>query len=560
MRKFLKKCKKEIFLFLSTNLIWAAIGVSLAYILQYITDTALQNITGRILQIVTMAALYLVFDTMFEFASSYTEIILRTKLSQLLRNEIVRRIQNCSIEEKEQMGNAHYLSILNNNVATVETEYVHGILMVVFQVFSLVFALIATTLIQPIMTVVVIALCVIPLFVPKLLKKKLEKLNREALSSKAKYLEFLNEFLEGFQTIKIFGRGCEINRYHKKINEETTNKVQFNSKWRRISMSLSYGMGSFVVIGAWVFGAAFALNGSISIPQLIALTTLMNMVAGPFQIISEYYAGIVSGRAVARDILGFIDSECSASEYKSEEEDLKTIELKGVSVIRNSDYILDNIQIKIEKGQKVGIIGSSGSGKSTLLKVVAGILQAQTGNILLNGTMLPNHDGLTHRDLLYLAQDTDIFSATICENITLYKNIPDDDVEKAIYKAGLTTWFKRLGSNLHVAFDKSSINLSGGELKRVDFARSLLEKAAIILFDEPTAGLDKFYARSIMGQICAMEDRIIVVATHDLDEENIYRFDYVYILENGKIVAHDCPENIVKSPAFLSLRQGENEK
>lgn len=63
-----------------------------------------------------------------------------------------------------------------------------------------------------------------------------------------------------------------------------------------------------------------------------------------------------------------------------------------------------------------------------------------------------------------------------------------------------------------------------------------------------------------MGQICAMEDRIIVVATHDLDEENIYRFDYVYILENGKIVAHDCPENIVKSPAFLSLRQGENEK
>ena len=75
MGKFLKKCKKEIFLFLSTNLIWAAIGVSLAYILQYITDTALQNITGRILQIVTMAALYLVFDTMFEFASSYTEII-----------------------------------------------------------------------------------------------------------------------------------------------------------------------------------------------------------------------------------------------------------------------------------------------------------------------------------------------------------------------------------------------------------------------------------------------------------------------------------------------------
>lgn len=138
-----------------------------------------------------------------------------------------------------------------------------------FKFFHWCLLLLQRRLYSQIMTVVVIALCVIPLFVPKLLKKKLEKLNREALSSKAKYLEFLNEFLEGFQTIKIFGRGCEINRYHKKINEETTNKVQFNSKWRRISMSLSYGMGNFVVIGAWVFGAAFALNGSLS-SQLIA--------------------------------------------------------------------------------------------------------------------------------------------------------------------------------------------------------------------------------------------------------------------------------------------------
>ncbi len=560
MKRFLKKCKKEIFLFLSTNLIWAGIGVSLAYILEYITETAMQNIAGRLLQIAFMAVLYLIFDTVFEFASSYTRIVLRTKSSQLLRNEIVNRIQNCSIEEKEQMGDAHYLSILNNNVSTVETEYVYGILMVIFQIFSLLFALIATTLIQPLMTVIVVVLCVIPLFVPRLLKKKLERLNRETLSSKSDYLNFLNEFMSGFQTIKMFRRESEINRYHEKINKEMTRKIQLNSKWKRLSMSLSYGMGNFVVVGAWVFGTAFVLYNSITIPELIALTTLMNMVAGPFQIISEYYAGIISGHAIAKDLLSFIDSKSSGSQYKSDEADVSMIELKNVSVIKNDSYILDDIQIKMEKGKRIGIIGNSGSGKSTLLKVVAGIIQAQAGSVLLNGAELPKNDGITHRDLLYIAQNTDVFSATIYENIALYKNLPQEDVENAIHKAGLSTWFERLGNNLQVAFDKNSINLSGGELKRVDFARTLLEKATVILFDEPTAGLDKFHARSIMEQICAMEDKIIVVATHDLDEENIRRFDYVYILEDGKIIAHDFAPNIINNAAFLALRQGENDK
>lgn len=224
MRKFVAKCKKELFLFLSTNFIWAGIGISLAFILEFIADTAIQGINGRIITIAVLAISYLFLDMAFEFASSYTEVLLRTKISRLMRDALVRRIQNCSVEQKEEMGDAHYLSMLNNNVSEVETEYVHGILMVIFQVFSLVFALIATTLIQPILTLIVIVLCVIPIFVPRLLKNKLEKVNRDALHAKSSYLSFLNEMMEGFLTVKVFARESEVNRYHDRKNKETAKK------------------------------------------------------------------------------------------------------------------------------------------------------------------------------------------------------------------------------------------------------------------------------------------------------------------------------------------------
>ncbi len=94
-------------------------------------------------------------------------------------------------------------------------------------------------------------------------------------------------------------------------------------------------------------------------------------------------------------------------------------------------------------------------------------------------------------------------------------------LKKAIYKAGLTTWFKRLGSNLHVAFDKSSINLSGGELKRVDFARSLLEKAAIILLMNPQQDWISFMQEALWGRYVQWKIELLL-SLHMISTKKIY--------------------------------------
>ena len=557
IRTYLKKCKKELFFFFTSNIVWAGISVSLAFLLQHITDAAMGHQAKSMYVVIGIAVLYLLADVFLDFSSSYTGTVLRKKLSQMLRDSVVERIFACSIEEKDEKGDAHYLSLLNNNIDAIETEYIHGMLMVIAQIFSLIFALIATTLIQPIMTVIVIVLCAPPVFIPRLLKNKLEKTNREALSQRAKYLDFLNDMMEGFQTIKIFGSEAELNSHHKKRNAIITKIMKYSLMWKRVSMSLSYGMGNVVVIGAWVVGGVFVFKGSIAVPQLIALTTLMNMIAGPFQIISEYYAEIVSGNAILKDLLRFINSEHSANEYKANDPVINTLSLDSVSVIRNESYILKNISLNIKRGQKIAVIGSSGSGKTTLLKVIAGILHTDEGHLSINDRNLENNNHLSHRDILYVAQNTVVFSASVGDNIALFKDYKEDAIENAINKADLLSWYQRTGGKVDITIDKSSIGLSGGELKRLDFARSIVGSKDVVLFDEPTSGLDQYHVRNVMNQLLDSESQTVLIATHNLSEDNISKFDYVYLIEQGEVVAHGYPKDIIMNTKFQALFKGE---
>ena len=230
MRRFIVQCKKEVAFFLIANVLWAAIGISLAFILQYVTDTAMTGAMQRVPLMIAMILVYLAADTMFEFFSSYTSAVLNTKVSLLFRNALVRRIQKSSVEEKEKRGDADYLSLLNNNVSEVESEYVYGVQIIFFQIISLLFALIATTYIQPLLTLILIVLAMVPLLAPQLLKKKLETVNRDALASKSRYLNVLNELLEGFQALKVFGRERNYAAYHEAQNEDFMKKTQYNYK------------------------------------------------------------------------------------------------------------------------------------------------------------------------------------------------------------------------------------------------------------------------------------------------------------------------------------------
>ena len=136
MKRYFRKSKKQLAAYTLSALFTAAIGVSQAFLLQYISETAMAGASQGIPLVLVLVAGYLVLDTASDFAYGYSLRCACTKIAMDLRNDLLRRIQKCPIEEKEQKGDGFYLSMLNDQVGEVEEDYVGGLLQVLFQIFS----------------------------------------------------------------------------------------------------------------------------------------------------------------------------------------------------------------------------------------------------------------------------------------------------------------------------------------------------------------------------------------------------------------------------------------
>ena len=135
MGRFLKKCRWDILLFFLTTAAWTGINVTQAFLLEFISETALNVISGRIGLIICWSLGYLILEATLEFAFSYSQLNVQSKISAFFRSALVKRIWRCSVEEKEEKGDGDYLAMVNDQVNEVESDYISGILEVICQLF-----------------------------------------------------------------------------------------------------------------------------------------------------------------------------------------------------------------------------------------------------------------------------------------------------------------------------------------------------------------------------------------------------------------------------------------
>lgn len=202
---------------------------------------------------------------------------------------------------------------------------------------------------------------------------------------------------------------------------------------------------------------------------------------------------------------------------------VEEIELQNISFNYNDEYIvIDNLNLKLEKGKRYAIIGSNGTGKSTLLKIISGLYDPTSGMIRINGKPLNNKKQLV-RECSINFQDHQYYATSIAENI-LSRSCKLED-ETAIWDilkdVGLYKRVKQLPLGIHTVLtqelDDSGTTFSGGEIERLAIARTLINKKSIMIFDEPTSALDASSIKPINELIFnKCKDSILIYVTHDL--------------------------------------------
>ena len=229
----------------------------------------------------------------------------------------------------------------------------------------------------------------------------------------------------------------------------------------------------------------------------------------------------------------------------------KSIQLKGVSYwFENQDRkVLRNVNLQIDKGQTIAIVGASGSGKSTLLDLIVGIRQPKTGTLCVDGVEINNTNlssWLTNVSLM--PQQSFLLDSTIRENIAFGSddsNINNERINHTINQVGLSTAISKSRDGIFSRIGERGGLFSGGERQRIGIARILYQDAPVIFIDEATSALDQESETEIFKCLEVLHDKTIVYITHQLS--TISKCDKIIVLDDGEVIGVGRYDELIKT-------------
>jgi len=379
-----------------------------------------------------------------------------------------------------------------------------------------------------------------------------EELNRKQMEDGAQLTSYLVESLNGIQTIKTYNAEGKANR-KTEVRFIKLLKSIFNLSWvSNLQSSLKVFVeliGGVVIL--WVGGIS-VIKGNITIGQLITFNSLLVYFLDPVKNLINLQPQMQTA-VVAADRLGEIldlEQEKSESEQRKIKPDsiAGDIEFKSVSFRYGTrKLVLENIDIKIKKGQKVAFVGESGSGKTTLSKLLLYLYKVESGDILINGNNIADIQIETIRDkIAYIAQETFLFSGSIMENLSLgLDEVSFDDVIEASKMGMAHDFINELPLRYETQLEENGANLSGGQRQRLAITRAILKKPDILILDEATSNLDAITEMALdntIREFCA--DITTIFIAHRLS--TIKNCDVIFVMDKGKILESGTHNELVQ--------------
>ena len=369
-----------------------------------------------------------------------------------------------------------------------------------------------------------------------------EKLNRKQMEDNAQLTSYMVESLNGIQTVKAYNAERKANR-ETEIKFIKLLKSIFHLSWvSNLQSSLKVLVelvGGIVIL--WVGGVS-VIDGEMTIGALITFNSLLAYFLDPVKNLINLQPQIQTA-VVAADRLGEIldlEVEKTEKEYRKlvPESIAGDIEFKNLNFRYGTrKLVLEDINFKIERGQKIAFVGESGSGKTTLSKLLLHLYSAETGEILINGNHIEDIQLECLREkIAYIPQETFLFSGTIFENLTLgMDNATMDDIMEASKLAQAHDFINELPLRYETRLEENGANLSGGQRQRLAIARAMLKKPDILILDEATSNLDAITERALdrtINEFC--KDLTTIFIAHRLS--TIKNCDKIYVFEKGKII------------------------
>lgn len=486
------------------------------------------------------------------------------KFANDLRKGLFSKIMHLSFQQSDDFSTASLVTRVTNDVTAVQTMIAMAIRMFIRSlsmfILGIVFTLqiskqfmitLAVALPLEILIMVFFMIKAFPMF--SIVQTKLDKVN-----------SVVHENLTGARVVKAFSKeDYEYNRFVE-ANDTLTNITLKVNKLMAIIMPLFMlivyaGMIAIYYIGAnsqfdamlYLENFATSIDPKISVGEMEKATTYIMMIMSSLLMIGMTFANMARAAASGKrinEVLETPDIICDGNL------DVKTLKETGTIEFKNVDFaypnasasVLENINLKIEKGETVAIVGATGSGKTTLVNLITRFYDVTKGEILVDGENIKNYKLVDLRNKIAIVlQKAELFAGTIKENIKWGNpNATDEEVEWAANIAQAIEFIDSKEKKFDEYVEEKGTSLSGGQRQRLSIARAIVKKPEILIFDDSTSALDLVTEAKLYK---AMRDNIadttkIVVAQRIATAKNA---DKIVVLDGGTIIAYDTHENLL---------------
>ncbi len=469
------------------------------------------------------------------------------------------RISEKSISAFSRENTGRYISVLTNDIGSIEENYLNRTFIMVYYIFTFVGSGVMMFWYSPVLALITICFSSIPMIVSIVMGHEMEKREIAVSNQNEGFVSRVKDLLTGFSVLKSFKAEAAANALFDRENQAAECAKLRRRWWDCLLSVIQSGCMIVIQMGIMITGGILAINGRISLGVTMTVMNLVNSFVGPISIVPQYWVERRGAKALINKLAELTSENKSRSGEVIPAKLDDRITLNNVSFGYEADkQVLREINLSLKSGKKYAIVGSSGSGKTTLLNLLMGAYDNYEGKILFDGKELRGIDPDSLYDLMSLiGQNVFLFDANLRENITMFRQFPDEAVDSAVEHSGLRPVLVDKGDDYRCG--ENGIGLSGGERQRVSIARCLLRGTSVLMLDEATASLDNQTAFEVTQAILDQEGMTRIVVTHRLEETLLRQYDEIIVLRNGRVVEQGTYEDLMeKTGYFYSLYNVSN--
>jgi ATP-binding cassette, subfamily B, bacterial MsbA len=494
-----------------------------------------------------------ILANLFRYAERMTASAIKVDVVKNLRMHVFRNVSRLHIGYFNNNRKGDLMSRFTNDVGEVEVSVVNSLKSVMKEPITIVVYLIVLFMISVKLTLFTLILLPVTGGIVAEIIKRLKRKAKQSQEAMGRIVNILDETFSGMRVIKAFNaRNFIIQKmenetsYHRKVNLSIARKNELASPVSEI-------LGVIIVAIILFYGGQLVLSGDQELQPQVFMGFLA-FYASMIQPAKSFSNGITSlqkGTVAAQRIFSIVDIE-PAIKNKPNAKLLNhftnQIEFRNVSFSYDKEAVLKHINLTIQHGKTIALVGPSGGGKSTLADLVPRFYDPTDGEVLLDGIALPDYDVESLRKSMgVVTQESILFNDTIFNNIAFgMENVQEEDVIHAARVANAHDFIMQTEDGYQSFIGDRGAKLSGGQRQRIAIARAVLKNPPILILDEATSALDSESERLVQDALTnLMKNRTSIVIAHRLS--TIQHADEIVVIQDGQIIERGTHANLMQS-------------